>query len=77
MYQKVWHICDGYVDLATIYGVFRDKWGHIKYAFKQFEYSNDEKYNVGSSYCHDEDQLFPTKEALIKHIKEIKEEDYD
>ena len=78
--QKVWFIDNGYVRFSEITAVFIDKYDTVMCGFTGLRFETTFTMNVGSSskyyisddQCVEEAHVYPTREALIKSIKDIK-----
>ena len=67
--QKVWHISNGYVQCQTIMGLIVDKWGAVLVAFVHPDFNSGD-YEFKNKELYSEDDLFATRDALMKNIKE-------
>lgn len=74
--QNIWYIANGYVTNDTIKAVFVDRYDDILYSVDLVQYQGGE-YRIDMNLIISECDVFPTKEALIKSIKEQEEETYD
>lgn len=71
--QKLYHINDGYVSCQTVQAILV-RGEEVLYSFDSdipFKYDPDASYyKLMSSSTYNEESLYPTKDALIKSIKE-------
>lgn len=66
--QKVWYIGRGYVDCEVIRSIFINKWDDVLIGFYTSQLEGD-KHSFDSDDVFSQDSIYPTKDALIKHIK--------
>lgn len=72
--QMVWYIANGYVSNTTIRAVFQDKWDSIAYGLRQADYTSP-NHVIHEDNVKYEHELYPSKEALIKSIKEQEDDE--
>lgn len=72
--QEVYLISNGYISREIIKGMFLDKHGELMYSIYKAEFG-DMKYSFDNDDVHCEDNLYPTKDALIKSIKDTNFDD--
>lgn len=68
--QKVWYIADGYVTSDVIKSVFTNHWGEVAIGFYKAQWEGEKSsYILTGTDVKEEYEVFLTREALIKSIK--------
>lgn len=69
--KLMWYLKNGSLYGQKIRAVFLDKWGSMKYAFDVPMWSSvDDCYKFPDKDVKDEDEIYPSKAALIAFIEE-------
>lgn len=72
--QKVWFISNGYPETGVIKGLWLTKWDEIVYTVIVPNYK-ESIYQVHYDDVLAEDNLFASKELLVKYVKEYDTDD--